>query len=442
MDTNIGHWLIEKGKELLLHLGVNKDYVEDSEIIIIFVIMFAVAFIIMEIIYRIVHFLSKKIVRHREYLFLSQMLNGKRLRAITYIIPPIIIDVLIQFLFEEKPKLLYYTERIVWIYFIISLVSGINAILNAVGDSAFTNSKYHDRPIKGFIQISKIVVYIIAIIVVISIITNKSPVYLIGGLGAFAAVIMLIAKDSIMGFVGGFLLLENDMIRLGDWIEMPGTSINGNVFDISLTIVKVRNWDNTIATIPPYTLINSSFINWRGMSECGGRRIARGYNIKIDNIKPCNDELLTKLKKIDKELAEYINRKQEQAQHNKIANTANPDGLANGTIDTNAGLFRAYADMYLHRHPLIRKDMMIMVRTLAPDGNGLPIQFYCFTNTTDWNDYESIQSEIMEHFAYVMPLFELFPFQNSGARETVISGLLEGQYPIEHIDGLPYKTIK
>ena len=120
MDTNIGHWLIEKGKELLLHLGVNKDYVEDSEIIIIFVIMFAVAFIIMEIIYRIVHFLSKKIVRHREYLFLSQMLNGKRLRAITYIIPPIIIDVLIQFLFEEKPKLLYYTERIVWIYFIIS----------------------------------------------------------------------------------------------------------------------------------------------------------------------------------------------------------------------------------------------------------------------------------------------------------------------------------
>lgn len=442
MDNNINNWFIEKGKELLLYLGVKNDYVEGSETIIIFVIISAIAFIIMEIIYRILLFFCKKIVRYKEYLFLSQILNGKRLRSITYIIPPIIIDVLIQFFFEEKLKLLYYTERIVWIYFIISFISGTNAILNAVGDSAFTNSKYHDRPIKGFIQISKIVVYIIAIIIVISIITNKSPVYLIGGLGAFAAVIMLIAKDSIMGFVGGFLLLENDMIRLGDWIEIPGTSINGNVFDISLTIVKIRNWDNTIATIPPYTLINSSFINWRGMSECGGRRIARGYTIKIDNIKPCNEELLFKLKKIDKDLAEYIDHKQEQAKKNQVANTSNPDALTNGTIDTNAGLFRAYADIYLHKHPLIRKDMLIMVRTLTPDGNGLPIQFYCFTTTTDWNDYESIQSEIMEHFAYIMPLFELFPFQNSGARETIISGLLEGQYPIERIDGLPYKTIK
>lgn len=442
MDNNINNWFIEKGKELLLYLGVKNDYVEGSETIIIFVIISAIAFITMEIIYRILLFFCKKIVRYKEYLFLSQILNGKRLRSITYIIPPIIIDVLIQFFFEEKLKLLYYTERIVWIYFIISFISGTNAILNAVGDSAFTNSKYHDRPIKGFIQISKIIVYIIAIIIVISIITNKSPVYLIGGLGAFAAVIMLIAKDSIMGFVGGFLLLENDMIRLGDWIEIPGTSINGNVFDISLTIVKIRNWDNTIATIPPYTLINSSFINWRGMSECGGRRIARGYTIKIDNIKPCNEELLLKLKKIDKDLAEYIDQKQEQAKKNQVANTSNPDALTNGTIDTNAGLFRAYADIYLHKHPLIRKDMLIMVRTLTPDGNGLPIQFYCFTTTTDWNDYESIQSEIMEHFAYIMPLFELFPFQNSGARETIISGLLEGQYPIERIDGLPYKTIK
>lgn len=442
MNSTINDFLTRKGGDVLQHLGISEKYLEKSETIIFFVIIFIIAFAVMEITYRILYFITKKIIRHKEYLFLSQMLNGKRLRAATSIISPIAIDVLIQIFFNDRPTLLYYSERIVWIYFIICFVSGTNAILNAIGDSAFTNSKYHDRPIKGFIQISKIVVYVIALIIIISIITDKSPVYLIGGLGAFAAVLMLIAKDSIMGFVGGFLLLENDMIRLGDWIEMPGTSINGNVFDISLTIVKVRNWDNTIATIPPYTLINSSFINWRGMNECGGRRIARGYIIKIDNIKPCNDDLLSRLKKIDKELAEYIDRKLEQAKRGKIINTANPEGLVNGTIDTNAGLFRAYAEMYLLRHPLIRKDMLIMVRTLAPDGNGLPIQFYCFTATTDWNDYESIQSEIMEHFAYVMPQFELFPFQNSGARETVISGLLEGQYPIEHIDGLPYKTIK
>ena len=442
MKTDIDDYLVRKGGELLQYLGVKEENIDAWETVIIVAAIFAAAFAVMEITYRILHFITKKIVRHREYLFLSQMLNGKRLRAVTYAIAPITMDLLIQIFFDDRPAMLYYSERAVWIYFIVAFVSGSNALLNAVGDSAFTNSKYHDRPIKGFIQISKIVVYIIALIIIISIITDKSPVYLIGGLGAFAAVLMLIAKDSIMGFVGGFLLLENDMIRLGDWVEIPGTSINGNVEDISLTIVKVRNWDNTIATIPPYTLINSSFINWRGMSESGGRRIARGYIIKIDNIKPCSGEMLERLKKMDKELAVYIDRKQEQQEKNKVFNTANPEGLANGTIDTNAGLFRAYADMYLHRHPMIRKDMLIMVRTLAPDGNGLPIQFYCFTSTTDWNEYESIQSEIMEHFAYAMPQFELFPFQNSGARETVISGLLEGQYPIEHIDGLPYKTIK
>lgn len=178
------------------------------------------------------------------------------------------------------------------------------------------------------------------------------------------------------------------------------------------------------------------------MSESGGRRISRGYTIKLDNIKPCNDKMLQRLKKFDEELSTYITKKIEQMHEGRKSNTANPDGLANGSIDTNAGLFRAYADIYLRRHPMIRQDMIIMVRTLAPTDSGLPIQFYCFTADTDWSNYESIQAEIMEHFASVMPLFELYPFQNSGARDTIISGILEGQYPIERIDGIPYKTIK
>ena len=245
-----------------------------------------------------------------------------------------------------------------------------------------------------------------------------------------------------MGFVGGFLLLENDMVRLGDWIEVPGTAINGNVIDISLTIVKVRNWDNTIATVPPYSLINESFLNWRGMSESGGRRIARGYTIKLDSIKPCSDDVIGRARRLNRELSDYITKKIEQKQKREVENTANRLGIANGSIDTNAGLFRAYADIYLHQHPLIRKDMMIMVRTLEPCDTGLPIQFYCFTSDIEWSHYESIQSEIMEHFASVMPLFELYPFQSAGARDTVISGLLEGQYPLERIEGLPYKTVR
>ena len=442
MKKDIAHFLFEKTKWLLSGIGVTEATSDRFGTTIIFIVTILVTFLITELLYRIILFLCRRIIKRRKYIFLEKLLSNNRLRRQVYILPPIMTSAMLPFIIQHDSIAFPYIDRALWIYAVVAIVMAVNAVLSTIGESAFTNSRYHDRPIKGFIQISKIIVYIIATIITISILTDKSPLYLIGGLGAFAAVLMLVAKDSIMGFVGGFLLLENDMVRLGDWIELPGTSINGSVFDISLTIVKVRNWDNTIATIPPYTLINDSFINWRGMSESGGRRIARGYTIKLDNIKPCNDTMLRRLKKLDSELATYITRKSEQFVAGKVSNTANPEGLTNGSIDTNAGLFRAYADMYLHRHPMIRQDMLIMVRTLEPNENGLPIQFYCFTAITEWRNYESIQSEIMEHFASVMPHFELYPFQSSGARETVISGLLEGQYPIERIDGLPYRTIK
>lgn len=442
MERNIIAWLHELLEKLLSATGVSEKFLQRFETPIIICIMIVTAFVVMEIIYRITLFMCRRIAQRKHYELFQHIVKGKRLRKLSYIVPPVFVEVMLPVALDEKTVILQYAERVTWIWLLVCVVISINTLLTTIGESAFNNSKYHDRPIKGFLQISRITVLIIAVIVAVSILTNKSPIYLIGGLGAFAAVLMLIAKDSIMGFVGGFLLLENDMVRLGDWIEIPGTGINGNVFDISLTIVKVRNWDNTIATIPPYSLINESFINWRGMSESGGRRIARGYTIKLDNIKPCDSSMLQRLRNLDKELNEYITRKSEQQKKGHVYNTANPEGLADGTIDTNAGLFRAYADMYLKRHPMIRKDMTIMVRTLEATDTGLPIQFYCFTSTTEWSEYESIQSEIMEHFASVMPLFGLYPFQSSGARDTIISGLLEGQFPIERIEGVPVKTIK
>ena len=442
MQSTVTNYIYDKVKELIEYTGLSGEAINRYDTFIISAIVIIIAVAVMEITYRISLFAIKRIVRRKHYNFLTQMLKANRLRKTAHLLVPITINTLLPLTAKSDSIALHYIETAVTIYYVIAMAIATIAVLCAVGDSAFNNSKFHDRPVKGFIQVGKIIVTLVAVIIIISILTNKSPLYLIGGLGAFAAVLMLIAKDSIMGFVGGFLLLENDMVRLGDWIEIPGTNINGNVIDISLTIVKVRNWDNTIATIPPYTLINQSFTNWRGMSESGGRRIARGYTIKLDTIKPCSEELLKRIGMLDDELADYISRKGEQALGGKTANTLNPDGLANGSIDTNAGLFRAYADMYLRRHPLIHNDMTIMVRTLEPNGNGLPIQFYCFTTTTEWIAYESIQSEIMEHFASMMPLFELYPFQTSGARDTVISGLLEGQYPIERIDGMPYKTVK
>lgn len=442
MQATITNYIYDKVKELLIHVGLSDKAIEEYDALILSAIVIIVAVVMMEISYRVLFFSIKRIVKRKQYNFLTQMLKANRLRKVSHLLVPITMDALLPITASGGSVALHYIEIAVSIYYVIAMVMATIAVLGALGDSAFNNSKFHDRPVKGFIQVGKIIVILVAAIVIISILTNKSPLYLIGGLGAFAAVLMLIAKDSIMGFVGGFLLLENDMVRLGDWIEIPGTNINGNVIDISLTIVKVRNWDNTIATIPPYTLINQSFTNWRGMSESGGRRIARGYTIKLDTIKPCSEALLQRISMLDEELSDYISRKREQLLNGRTANTSNPDGLTNGTIDTNAGLFRAYADIYLHRHPFIHNDMTIMVRTLEPNGNGLPIQFYCFTTTTEWIAYESIQSEIMEHFASMLPLFELYPFQTAGARDTVISGLLEGQYPLDRIDGMPYKTIK
>lgn len=442
MKQEVTHFLSKKIEWLLSEIGIEESVAGKIDTFILFLLLLLAAYIIAEIIYRITLFISRRILRRKRYLFLEKLIDKGRLRKVAYILPPVMLNSMLPFMIEREGVLSTYIERAAWIYFIVVIVIAVNALLSTIGESVFTNRKYHDRPIKGFIQISKVIVYLVATIIVISVLTGKSPVYLIGGLGAFAAVLMLISKDSIMGFVGGFLLLENDMVRLGDWIEVPGTSINGNVIDISLTIVKVRNWDNTIATVPPYSLINESFLNWRGMSDSGGRRISRGYSIKLDSIKPCNENMLGRVRRLNKEFAAYIDRKIEQKLKGSINNTANPDGLANGTVDTNAGLFRAYADIYLRNHPLIRKDMLIMVRTLEPKESGLPIQFYCFTADTDWSNYESIQAEIMEHFASVMPLFELYPFQSAGARDTVISGLLEGQYPLERIEGLPYKTLK
>ena len=442
MDGNFTRIPVEWVKQLLAHTGASPATLEKLDMPVTLLFTVLLAFAIAEIIYRITLLVCRRLMRHKEYKFLSKLLKYGALRKQAYIIPPIVINTFLPIVLGGKGATLRYIEGVVWIYFIVVLVIAVNALLNSIGEQAFTNSKYHDRPIKGFIQITKFVIYIIATIIAVSILTNKSPLYLIGGLGAFAAVLLLITKDSIMGFVGGYLLLENDMVRLGDWIEMTGTNINGTVVDISLTIVKVQNFDNTIVTIPPYSLINNSFTNWRGMDESGGRRIARGFTVKVDNIKPCDKEFFERVKGVSALLDEYIARKQQQSRDGVTANTNNPEGLVNGTVDTNLGVFRAYAEMYLRHHPLVHKEMLIMVRTLTPTETGLPVQFYCFTTITEWNSYESIQSEIMEHFASVMPRFGLYPFQTAGSRDTIISGLLEGNFPLERIDGLPTCTTK
>ena len=443
MNTNrFAQALLNAIKEFLTWIGLPREILDTADEIIFLILIVAIAFIVAVIIHSIASRVTRRVLKRKHDNFLSSLAKYGVLRKLTAIIPPLIISALLPFAFDKRSEWFIIGDKITWIYFCVALIFSVNAILNTVGDTLKTKKELQNRPMKGFIQILQVIFSCIGIIVIVSILINKSPFNLITGLGAFTAVLMLIFKDTILGFVAGVLISENDMVRIGDWIEMPQNDVNGIVTDITLTIVKVQNFDNTIVTLPPYSLVSGSFINWRGMSDSGGRRIMREYALKLDYIKPSTPEFLEKMKAFDADLARYIEAKQRQAAAGKTVNTDNPAGLVNGTIDTNAGLFRAYMTLYLQRHPSISKDMLLMVRTLAPTANGLPVQIYCFSSNTDWPSYESIQAEIMEHFVSVLPAFDLYPFQNADARDSIVSGLIEsGKIDLSTIDGIPWHTI-
>jgi miniconductance mechanosensitive channel len=439
MSTNeFARILLTWIKSFLSWIGIPRDRLNELDEIIFLILIVVIAFAVGAVFHYLSVRFTRKVLKYKNISFLSSLIEYNALRKMSAVIPPLIISALLPFAFDYRSTWFTVSEKITWIYFFIALLFSVNAVLNSVGNVLMNKEQLQNRPMKGFIQIFQVIFSCVAIIVIISILINKSPLNLITGLGAFAAVLMLIFKDTILGFVA---LSENDMVHIGDWIEMPQNNVNGVVMDITLNIVKVQNFDNTIVTIPPYSLVSGSFINWRGMTESGGRRIMREYALKLDYIQPCTPEFLEKMKKFDADLADFITEKQKQAAEGKVANTDNPAGLVNGTIDTNVGLLRAYMTLYLKRHPFISKDLLLMVRTLAPTENGLPVQIYCFSSNKNWPSYESIQAEIMEHFVSVLPEFGLYPFQNPTARDYVISGLIESGKDLSTVDGIPWHSV-
>ena len=428
-------------KKFLAWIGIPSHMLDKMDELLFLIVIVIIAFIVAGIVHAVLVHLAKKILKRKRVGFFESMFKYSVFRKLTAIIPPLMVSALLPFAFSKDSAWFILSEKITWIYFFIALIISVNAILNTVGDELKKNKQLKNRPMKGFIQIFRVVFYCVVVIVIISILINKSPLNLITGLGAFTAVLMLVFKDTILGLVAGVMISEDDMLRIGDWIEMPQNNINGTVIDISLDVVKVQNFDNTIVTVPPYSLVSGSFINWRGMSDSGGRRIMREYTLKLDYIKPCTPEFLEKMKAFDKELAQFITEKQKQAADGKVANTDNPEGLVNGTIDTNLGLFRAYMVMYLRRHPFVSKELLLMVRTLPPVANGLPVQIYCFSSNKNWPSYESIQAEIMEHFVSVLPAFELYPFQNADARDMILSSYIESaKVDLSTLIGIPWHT--
>jgi miniconductance mechanosensitive channel len=283
-------------------------------------------------------------------------------------------------------------------------------VLNAVNDIYMTTSYAHHRSIKGYLQLLKILVFFLSSILIVAVILGKDPTVLIAGLGAMAAVLMLVFKDTILGFVASIQLSANDMVKIGDWIEMPSHRADGTVIDITLNTVKVQNWDKTITTIPTYALVSDSFNNWKGMEESGGRRIKRSIFIDVNSIRFIDVDMLKKFERYEL-IRDYVVRKQEEiTQYNKERNLSDED-LISGRRQTNVGIFRKYLENYLKANPNVRQDMTFLVRQLQPGDKGLPIEIYVFSKETAWAVYEGIQADIFDHVFAVVPEFGLRIFQ-------------------------------
>lgn len=443
MDNSyrFAHSLQEGIKDFLKYIGFSSDLIERLDTIIYLFLILVIAFLIAWVIKLILIFPVRHLLRYKKIKSLKLAMRQRIFSHITWAIPPLIIIPLLPLALKNDPNTLDLMEKICWIAFIIALFTTFNSLIKVLWDIFSQTDKVRSRPIKGMVQIVQGALFFIAVIIIFSIILGKSPVALITGLGAFAAVLMLIFKDSILGFVAGVQLGQNDMVRIGDWIVVANNMANGVVMDITLNTVKVQNFDNTIVTIPPYSLISGAFQNWRGMVESGGRRIMRSYNIDLNTVHFCTPEMLENFKSIPI-LKEFIEKKQEQQAEGKVMNTENKAGLVNGTIETNLGLFRAYLALYLKQHPFINQSLTLMVRTLEPDVNGIPLQIYCFSSDKVWESYESIQAEILEHTAAMLPRFELYPFQNASGRDYINSAMITAGKSILDLSGIPDGTLK
>lgn len=302
-------------------------------------------------------------------------------------------------------------KRLAMVFFIFAGVWILDAVLLAVREIYYKLDISEQRPIRGYLDGIKIVAYIMAGIFIISVLTGKSPWGILSIFGGFTVVLILVFKDTILGFVASVQLSGHDMVRVGDWIEMPKYGADGDVIDVTIHTVKVRNWDKTITTIPTYSLVSDAFKNWRGMSESGGRRIKRAIHIDLSSIKFCNDEMLKRFRKFDL-IKNYITEKQDEISNYNKKHTLNPEQLINGRRQTNIGVFRAYVIAYLKNHPKIHHGMTFLVRHLEPTQFGLPVQIYVFSNDQVWANYEAIQADIFDHMLAAVPEFDLRVFQN------------------------------
>ena len=379
------------------------------------------------------------LLKHVILRFAAPFLDARTLTAdkaaarLATVIPLLVVSRGIEFVPHLPDEVTILVANVARAAIVLSIAMAMSKALDYVDELYRRRPEANNRPIKGYVQVVKILVYCTAVILIISVLIDQSPLLLLSGLGAMAAVLMLVFKDTILSLVASVQLSSNDMLRVGDWIEMPGMNADGDVIDIALHTVKVQNFDKTITTIPTHMLIANSFRNWRGMSEAGGRRIMRALPLDQNSVRFMTDEEANGLRRF-KLLDDYLGNKEAELRDWNAREAAGASNPVNARRITNIGTFRAYVGAYLKAHPRLATDSFtLLVRQLDPTPQGLPLQIYCFTNTTNWAEYESIQADIFDHLIAILPEFDLRLFQQPsgldlahGLGRRVVEGLAKG----------------
>ncbi len=404
------------------------------------ILVFAVALGVGLALQWIVVFILEKTGPYVKSKVYKYLVDSRFFTKLCRVIPALFFLVLIQFTLNAHVSLASWLSRLTWIFVAVVVTDTLCTLANVIWTNINDRANKRKLPLNGVVQLVKLLLWIICIIVVLAILINKSPGSLLAGLGAFSAVLMLVFKDNIMGVVAGVQLAEDDSLHEGDWIVPYGSDANGVVVGVGLTAIKILNWDKTISTLPPYSLVSQGFRNYRNMSISNTRRIQRSYYIDADSVVATDDEMLKEFAKIPL-LKNWIEKKIEQREAGRIEDVGNSEGLVDGTIDTNLGVFRAYMMMWLLQNSNISSVDTCFVNTLAQTNGGIPFQVYCFTSTSSWIPYEGIQSGVFEHIAAMLNKFRLYVFENPSGRDTIAEGYISPGLDPDYLYGSPYPVV-
>jgi miniconductance mechanosensitive channel len=402
-------WLINSG----VPEYISKIIADYSGFLLVITFALIVFYFAKIIIVRLVHRMAAKSTSNWDDAFVER----KVFKRLAYLVPALIIHSAAQYVIPDYPMTLAVVLTLIKVYIVTVMMIVVKSVLDASNDIYNSYEISKTRPIKGFIQVAKIFLVVVYIIIIITILFIRTKGFgWLAGLGAFSAVLLLVFKDPILGFAGGIQLATNDMLRIGDWIEMPKYNADGTVLDITITTVKIQNWDKTITTIPTYYLVSDSYKNWRGMQESGARRIRRHILIDLNSIKFCTSEMLERYSKYEY-VTDYIASTEVILNEYNRERKIDPGVLINGHRQTNIGIFRAYLTAYLKDNPNLHQDMSLMVRQLQPTETGLPLEIYAFSKEQDWERFEDIQSDIFDHVMAGIRFFDLRLFQGPSGND-------------------------